>query len=309
MKTQTKAYFALAFICVVWGTTYLAMRIGVSQFPAFAYSAIRQVIAGVILLLYVFVAGKKGRITTEYLRKQGALGFLMITIGNGLVGWAEMYIPSGLAALICAMMPVFVVIINLSLKTEEKPNTLIYAGLLFGVAGLLLVFREHIADFVNPQYRLGILFTFIAISGWSAGSVAIKRMGAPESPLMNAGFQLFFGGLGIWLFSFAFDDYSRFALVDWRGMAALTYAIVFGSLGAFVCYLYTLQHLPVGLASIYAYVNPLVAVLLGWWVLDEKLNVLIALAFMVTVAGVFMVNRGYRGRVKVYGNKPQSLAG
>lgn len=309
MRTQTKAYLALAFICIVWGTTYLAMRIGVSQFPAFAYSAIRQVIAGVILLLYVFVAGKKGRITIEYLRKQATLGFLMITIGNGLVGWAELYIPSGLAALICAMMPVFVVIINLSLKTEEKPNALIYVGLLFGVAGLLLVFREHIADFVNPSYRLGILFTFIAISGWSIGSVAIKRMGAPESPLMNAGFQLFFGGLGIWLFSFAFDDYSRFALVDWQGIIALTYAILLGSLGAFVCYLYTLQHLPVGLASIYAYVNPLVAVLLGWWVLDEKLNILIALAFMVTVAGVFMVNRGYRLRVKVYGNKPKSLAG
>ncbi len=307
MKTQTKAYLALTFICIVWGTTYLAMRVGVAQFPAFAFSAIRQVTAGGILLLYVWLSGRKGAISWQYLKRQAILGFLMITIGNGLVGWAEMYIPSGLAALICAMMPVFVVIINLSSRAEEKPNALIYSGLAFGVAGLLLVFREHITDLVNPDYRLGILFTFIAVSGWSLGSVVIKRMGAAQSPLMNAGFQLFFGGVGIWLFSFAFDDYTRFATVDWQGMSALLYAIVFGSLGAFVCYLYALQHLPVGLASIYAYVNPLVAVLLGWWLLNEKLNMLIVLAFLITVTGIFLVNRGYR--LKTYGNKPKSVAG
>lgn len=306
MKTQTKAYLALTFICIVWGTTYLAMRVGVSQFPAFAFSAIRQVIAGAVLLLIVVATGKKGHVTAQYLRKQAVLGFLMITIGNGLVGWAEMYIPSGLAALICAMMPVFVVMINISMKAEQKPNGLIYAGLAFGVAGLLLVFREHIADLVNPHYRLGIIFTFVAVSGWSLGSVLIKKMGAPESSLMNAGFQLFFGGVGIWLFSFAFDDYSRFATVDMQGVLALSYVTLFGSLGAFVCYLYVLQHLPVGLASIYAYVNPLVAVLLGWWMLDEKLNIFIALAFLVTVAGIFLVNKGYR--VKAY-DKPKSVAG
>lgn len=276
-----------------------------SQFPAFAFSAIRQVIAGAILLLAVAASRRTAGLNGGYLRRQALLGFLMITLGNGLVGWAEMYIPSGLAALICAMMPVFVVLINLTSKSEEKPNTLIYAGLAFGVAGLLLVFREHISDFVNPNYRLGILFTFIAVLGWSTGSVIIKRAGSAASPLMSAGFQLFFGGLGIWVFSLFFDDYSRFAIVDWQGMTALIYAILFGSLGAFVCYMYALQHLPVGLASIYAYVNPLVAVLLGWWVLDEKLNILIWIAFLLTVTGVFLVNKGYRmkpqKRVKVAG--------
>ncbi|MEQ9374910.1 MAG: EamA family transporter [Imperialibacter sp.] len=298
MKTQTKAYLALAFICIVWGTTYLAMRVGVSQFPAFAFSAIRQTIAGGGLLLFVWLSGKGGTINAAYLKKHAFIGLMMITIGNGLVGWAEMFIPSGLAALICAMMPVCVVLINLASKAEEKPNALIYAGLAFGVAGLMLVFREHVADLVNPDYRMGILLTFVAIIGWSYGSVTIRRYGKPESPLMNAGFQLFFGGIGIWLLSFVFDDYTRFSTVDWQGMSALLYVTVFGSLGAFVCYLYVLQHLPVGLASIYAYVNPLVAVLLGWWILDEKLNALIALAFVITVVGIFMVNKGYK--VKAY---------
>ena len=306
MKTQTKAYLALAFICVVWGTTYLAMRVGVSQFPAFAFSAIRQTFAGGVLLLYVWFFGKRGTITRAYLKQHATIGFMMISIGNGLVGWAELYIPSGLAALICAMMPVFVVLINIAQKSEEKPNALIYSGLAFGVAGLMLVFREHVADLINPDYRMGILLTFVAVAGWSYGSVTIKKLGAPESPLMNAGFHLFFGGIGIWLFSFVFDDYSRFANVDWQGMSALVYVIVFGSLGAFVCFIYALQHLPVGLVSIYAYINPLVAVLLGWWILNEKLNVLIALAFFITVMGIFLVNKGYK--VKAF-NRPKSAAG
>lgn len=306
MKTQTKAYLALAFICIVWGTTYLAMRVGVSQFPAFAFSAIRQTFAGGVLLLYVWFFGKRGTINGAYLKQHATIGFMMISIGNGLVGWAELYIPSGLAALICAMMPVFVVLINIAQKSEEKPNALIYSGLAFGVAGLLLVFREHVADLINPDYRMGILLTFVAVAGWSYGSVTIKKLGAPESPLMNAGFHLFFGGIGIWLFSFVFDDYSRFATVDWQGMSALLYVIVFGSLGAFVCFIYALQHLPVGLVSIYAYINPLVAVLLGWWILDEKLNVLIALAFFITVMGIFLVNKGYK--VKAF-NRPKSAAG
>lgn len=304
MKTQTKAYLALTFICIVWGTTYLAMRIGVSQFPAFAFSAIRQTFAGGVLLLYVWLSGRAGKIDAAYLKKHATIGFLMITIGNGLVGWAELFIPSGLAALICAMMPVFVVLINITSKAEEKPNALIYSGLAFGVGGLMLVFREHLADLINPNYQMGIILTFMAVAGWSYGSVTIKRLGPPESPLMNAGFHLFFGGIGIWLFSFVFDDFSRFAAVEWDGMVALLYTIVFGSLGAFVCYLYALQHLPVGLASIYAYVNPLVAVLLGWWILDEKLNALIALAFVITVAGIFLVNKGYKMKAVV---RPRSL--
>ncbi len=303
MKTQTKAYLALTFICIAWGTTYLAMRVGVSQFPAFAFSAIRQTVAGGGLLLFVWLSGRKGTVNIAYLKKHAFIGLMMITIGNGLVGWAEMFIPSGLAALICALMPVCVVLINLASKAEEKPNGLIYAGLFFGVAGLLLVFREHIADFVNPDYRMGILLTFMAITGWSYGSVKVRQYGQPQSPLMNAGFQLLFGGVGIWLLSFVFDDYSRFANVEWQGLTALLYITVFGSLGAFVAYLYVLQHLPVGLASIYAYVNPLVAVLLGWWILNEKLNLLIVMAFAITVIGIFLVNKGYK--VKAYKRFPK----
>lgn len=301
MKTQTKAYLALTFICIVWGTTYLAMRVGVTQFPAFAFSAIRQTIAGGIILLFVLATGKGAKIDLDYVRKHAFIGFMMISLGNGLVGWAEMFIPSGLAALICATMPVFVVMINMASRSEDKPNALIYSGLAFGVVGLLLVFWEHVADFVNPDYRMGILLTFVAVAGWSYGSVTIKKLGAAESPLMNAGFHLFFGGLGIWLFSFVFDDYARFQLVEWQGIAALAYLTVFGSIAAFVCYMYALRNLPVGLASIYAYVNPLVAVVLGWWILNEKLNLLIAMAFVVTVAGIFLVNKGYK--VKSYKEK------
>src|SRR5690606_7376267 len=140
------AYLALAVVCIVWGTTYFAMRIGVETFPAFLFSGIRQVTAGLLMVLILWLLGQKITISRRDITRQFVAGTLMIALGNGVVGWAERYIPSGLAALIVSVMPVYVVLIGyLSGADRKAVNTHLVIGLLLGCTGVALIFRDNLA--------------------------------------------------------------------------------------------------------------------------------------------------------------------
>jgi drug/metabolite transporter (DMT)-like permease len=287
------AYFCLAGICLIWGTTFLVMRIGVMQFPPFLFAAIRQIIAGIIMCGFLVLIKKEKFPSWNVIRIQVFRGFLMITCGNGLVSWAEVFVPSGLAAIICSTMPVMVILINLSVNRAETPNWIISLGVVTGLSGILLVFSEYLADFANANYRAGIILIFIATLTWAVGSILTKRKSYNTSPFLNAGLQIFFGGIFCLPFSAVFDNLTD---IVWSGevMLALSYLILLGSVAAFSMYAYVLTHLPITIASLYSYVNPLVAVVLGWLVLSEKLNVKIGLAFIITVVGIYLVNYGYQ---------------
>jgi drug/metabolite transporter (DMT)-like permease len=289
------AYAALAAVCLIWGTTYLALRIAVIHFPPFLFTVIRQISAGLILLTFMFTVGKASLPPRELIIRQAIGGFFMISLGNGLVAWAEMHIPSGIAAIICSLMPVLVIIINVMINKDEKPNVPILMGVAIGLLGIVLIFSEHLAEFSKTQYILGIIMTFTAALAWAGGSIWIKKKNVESNPFVNAGLQMFFGGVWLIPFSLAFDDLSA---VTWSQEAAwaMLYLIVFGSLIAYASYSYALRKLPMTIVSLYAYVNPLVAVLLGWLVLDEKLNLKILAAFILTVAGIYIVNKGYQLR-------------
>jgi drug/metabolite transporter (DMT)-like permease len=291
-KESLLAYFCLAGICIIWGTTFLVMRIGVMHFPPFLFAAIRQLIAGALLCGFIILIRKENFPSLNTLRIQAFRGFLMITCGNGLVSWAEVFVPSGLAAIICSTMPVMVILINLSINRTEMPNWIIGIGVAAGLAGIILVFSEFLADFANPNYRLGIILIFVATLTWAVGSILTKRTIHDSNPFLNAGLQMFFGGFFCLPFSFAFDDLNHIVFSS-EVLFALGYLIVFGSIMAFSMYAYTLSKLPITIASLYSYVNPLVAVVLGWFVLQEKLNLKIGIAFLVTVTGIYLVNYGY----------------
>ena len=289
------AYIALAAVCIIWGTTYLALRIAVLHFPPFLFTVLRQVSAGVILISFLVAFTKTAWPTKEQVIKQAIAGFFLITLGNGLVAWSEMHIPSGIAAIICSLMPMVVILINLSINKEEKPTVPIIIGVAIGLSGIVMIFGEHISEFSNIQYLMGILVTLVAVISWASGSIWIKKHNNNTNPFMNAGLQMFFGGMFVLPFSFMFDDLSN---VTWTPEAAysLLYLIVFGSIIAYASYSYALRKLPMTIVSLYAYVNPLVAVLLGWFVMDEKLNTKIGIAILITVAGIYIVNRGYQLR-------------
>jgi drug/metabolite transporter (DMT)-like permease len=289
------AYFALAAVCVIWGTTYLALRIAVVHFPPFLFTAIRQTTAGILLLTFMFTLGKAAIPGKQDVLRQAIAGFFMLTIGNGFVAWAEMHIPSGVAAIICSMMPVVVILMNLIISRDEKPTLPIIMGVVLGLIGIMMIFGEHITEFSKTEYLLGIVMTFGAVLGWAGGSLWIKKNSSQANPFVNAGLQMLFGGIWCFPISLAVDDLSS---VTWTPEASysLLYLIIFGSIVAYASYSYALKKLPMTVVSLYAYVNPLVAVILGWLVLDEMLTLKIVAAFILTIGGIYIVNKGYQLR-------------
>ncbi|MFM8833944.1 MAG: DMT family transporter [Cytophagales bacterium] len=287
------AYLALAAVCIIWGTTYLGLRIGVTQFPPFLFSIIRFLTAGPILILVVLLTRAAPWPDRKVLFNQAVSGLFMVTLGISMVGWAEMYISSGVAAIICSMMPIWTVLINVFFTKDEQPNGLIVLGLVTGLTGIILIFGEHLSEFSNSNYLLGIVLTFAANLCWAIGSIWIKKKNSNSNPFLNAGLQMLFGGIFLMPFTLLLDDYSR---INWNApvVYSLAYMSLVGSVAAYACYSYAIKKLPMTLVSLYAYINPIVAVLLGWLVLDEKLNLRIALAIVVTIAGIYIVNKGYQ---------------
>lgn len=289
-----KAYLALLAICFIWGTTFLAARIGVKTFPPLLFMGSRHFIAGLLLGTICWLRGSRLP-SLAGLKRQLLPGILMVTLGNGIVGLAVKYIPSGLAALICAMMPVYVVVINLVSGKGEKINYKIIIGLVSGLAGLLVIFHDKLAFLGDLRYLGGIITCLVSCLFWALGSIYYKRIrDVKEDVYMNAGVQLAIGGMGLITLSALGEDWKGIHGIPPATLGAICYLIVVGSIVAFVCYHYALSRLPVGVVTLYAYINPLVAIILGYLVLNEPVNGYIALAFIFILAGVFLVNAGYR---------------
>ena len=293
MGKNTKAYLALIFICIVWGTTYLFIAVGVKHYPAFLFAGVRQLVSALIIMAIGLFLSRKVDLSWNSLKHQALIGFLLITMGNGLVTWGEKYVPSGVAALICCMMPIITVILNVTSAKGEKPNLAIIVGTLVGFSGVALIFRDNISELANMNYMVGMIGLFIATTSWSIGSVINKRRSFPINPVFNSGLQLLFGGIFLMIASPAFDTYENVMVWNADAFWSLVYLIIFGSVMAYTAYMYALKELPVGLVAIYAYVNPLVAVILGYLVLDEQLTIYTAAAFATIMVGIYLVNRGY----------------
>lgn len=287
------AHLALAAVCIIWGTTYLGLRIGVTQFPPFLFSLLRFLIAGPLLLGFMLTLGKARLPDRATLVNQAIAGFFMVTLGITVVGWAEVYISSGLAAIICSCMPIWTMLINVLVTKDEQPNWIILTGLAAGITGIVMIFGEHLTELSDNNYTAGIVVTFLANLSWAIGSVWMKKKNTAGNPFLNAGLQMTFGMLFIIPLTLIFDDYSG---ITWTPslIYALLYMALIGSVAAYACYAYAIKHLPMTLVSLYAYINPIVAVVLGWLILDEKLNLRMAIAIAITLVGIYVVNRGYQ---------------
>ncbi|HYH55556.1 MAG TPA: EamA family transporter [Anseongella sp.] len=295
MKNQWKAYLALSAMCIIWGTTYLAMRVGIMHVPPFFYLGIRQVIAGAILCLFFFSRGYALPQWKE-LRYQLLAGVLMIGIGNGLVGWGEQYVTSGIAALICSMMPIWLILFNVFfMGNTEKVNLQIVTGILLGFAGLVLIFGDGLKELANPAYAGGMIGILVATISWAAGTLLLKKQKAAIKPVFAAGIQLFSGGVFMLMVSPFSDNYQGMEF-NREAITALVYLIVFGSIISYGSFAYALDKLPASTVSMYAYINPLVALLAGWIILDEIMSPSVVLAGLLTVGGVYLVTVGRRDK-------------
>lgn len=290
--TRAKAIFALAVVSVLWGTTWLASKQGVKHMPALEMAGIRQLLGGALYLIYFSMKGAvwpKGKDVMPLL----VLAFLNFVCSNGLSTWGVKYISAGLGSIIGAIFPLWLVIIGLFTNKEKIPPKAI-AGLIMGFAGVCIIFYDHLKDFLNPDFRFGIILSIIATWTWAFGSLYTKEHANSFNPYFGLGFQMVVAGASLFFIS-TFD--SRFIAIPnipWQSWASIAYLVVFGSVIAFVAYLYSLQHLPTEQASIYAYINPVVAVLFGAWIFDEQLTAVLIVGGCVTLYGVYLVNKAFK---------------
>lgn len=306
MNSITRAYLALAAICIIWGTTYTAIKYAILDFPPYMLVGIRQSSAGLLLLVFAFMrlqakqsqspAAHSGTLTARYILMQGLTGLFTITGGNGFITWAMQYVPSGLSAVIGSLTPVVVVLINMIWQGGERIGSKALMGVVLGFVGLGLIFQDGWSHFLEPNYALGIAGCFASCFTWSLGTVMAKRYNSSKvSPLINAGLQLTAGGLGGFCMSLFFD-HSQHINHSTNGWFSVIYLSLIGSALAFSLYMYALKHLSATVSSLYTYINPVVAIVLGWLILHEPLTPLAAVGMGITILGVWLVNEGMRRR-------------
>ena len=290
---KTLALLAVAYLSFVWGTTYLAVKVAIRTVPVFMMAGARELVAGILLLTFAFAVEKPNKYPVADLVRQGAYGFGFFTGTRGLMALSLVYIPSGLVALIFSLIPVYVLFLNI-FTGNFFINRRIILGMLLGALGMLLVFRESLKGILSLEHLIGLGIAFLAALSWAGTSVIVSEKKETMSPLFRSSVQLLFGAVGLWAISFFSGESVDLAAVELKAILAILYLAVFGSVAAFVAFIFAIKHLPVARATLYAYINPFVALFLGWMFLNELLNIELALSFSVTIAGVFLVNRGYR---------------
>lgn len=289
-KYGLKAYLAWMTICIVWGTTYLAIRIGVNDLPPMLFAGLRWIIAGVLMTILLNLRNYKFPALKD-LKHLAVVGILLLGVGNGLVVVAEQWLPSGLTALILSTLPFWVVGIEYFLPQRPKINLFIISGLIIGTAGVVLIFARDLNIAFDFNVVLGGLCLLGAVIAWSAGSIYWKYKKTDVRPFMGASIQMLIAGILQTGLGLILGEHNNFYLTQ-NGALALGYLIVFGSIIGYASYLYSVSNLPISLVSTYAYINPIIALVLGWYVLDEPLTLTVLIASGMILAGVALVKRG-----------------
>ncbi len=290
---RTKAFIAVGLVSFLWGTTWLASRFGVKYVPALQFAAIRQSIAGLAFIFFFLVKGTKWPRGKEWITIF-VLGFLNFFLSNGLTTWGVQYISAGLGAIIGAIFPLWLVILGPLAGTSKFPARKATIGLLLGFGGVCVVFYDHLEDFFKADFRFGIFVSLIATLSWALGTLYTKERTQEFNPYFSIGLQMFISGITLYLVSSFTGITIPIQQIPWQSWAAIGYLVVFGSIVSFLAYLYALQNLPIQQVSIYAYINPVVAVLLGSFLFGERLSIFIAVGGLITLYGVYLVNEVFR---------------
>jgi drug/metabolite transporter (DMT)-like permease len=282
------AYIAFATVCVVWGTTYLGIAIALETVPPLLLTGSRFVIAGLIMLGIAKMRGERIPRDGRTLANLALIGFLMVGVGNLAVVWAEQWVPSGLAALLVATAPFWMAIIELFRRSGERVSMQSGIGMAIGFLGVALLVSPGISGTWSLNFVLGALAIQVGGACWQLGS-AHGKYNLAHVPLMSsAALQMLFGGLIVTVAGLAIGEAPRFAL-NGRTLGAMIYLTIFGSIIAYSAYVFALAHLRTTVTALYAYVNPVVAVFLGWLVLSEPLTGKSLMAMVVILVGVALV--------------------
>lgn len=290
-----KAYLAFVAVAIFWGTTFLAIRVGINSdgihlFPPFLLAAFRHTIAGLLICGYFIVFKKQPLPSIKQFKQFSINGALMLVGGNGIISWGMQYVDSGLAALICALTPLWIVFINLIIGSTEKVTKTMWVGFIICLLAQYLIFYDKVNLLSDKNYILGLIAIVVSNICWALGTVFSKSHKSNLPVLYNAGLQMIPGGIILMFISTFLGDWAKFN-PSTNSVLALMYLVLFGSLLAYGCFMYILKVLPAALVSTYAYFNTIVAVILGYLFLNEVINTKVIIAMILTILGVYLVGR------------------
>jgi drug/metabolite transporter (DMT)-like permease len=287
---KAKLYLSVFCVAFFWGTTFLAIRIGLETIPPFILAGLRNYISGTLILLYILFTKKFEFLTLSQIFRALVLSVLMIVLANGLTTYSEKYITSGLASLISTLSPFFVLVLNLSLG-NEKLSVKTVLGILLGMTGIFLIYQNNLIELLNPDYRIGILAIILAVFAWAIGTIITKKgQRKPANMLMNICTQMFLAALMLHFIQHKITP--DFTTENWsvKSISAVFYLAIFGSVVGYIAYNYLMTQWPSTKVAVLSYVNVVVALFLGWLILDEALSIRIIIATFLIILGVVIVN-------------------
>jgi drug/metabolite transporter (DMT)-like permease len=289
---KLKVWLALLAVYIVWGSTYLAIRFAVETIPPFLMAGVRFLVSGLILYIWRRLAGDPNPSPRQW-RSAVLVGLLLLLGGNGVVSWAEQHVASGIAALMIASVPLWIVLIDAFRPNVLKPDWKIMLGLIVGFGGLaLLVTSSMSLSSTSGMNPLGIGALLLASLLWSLGSVYSRDADMPDSSLLSTAIEMLGGAAGLFLVGTVAGEWQslNLAAITSRSLLGLGYLIAFGSLVGFVSYTWLLRNAPISLVSTYAYVNPVVAIFIGAWLGNELINGRIIVSALIIIGSVVVIN-------------------
>jgi drug/metabolite transporter (DMT)-like permease len=294
VTTKQKAYIALSATSIIWGTTWVASKIGVQKAPALEVASIRQFIGGALYVVFFLVIKKLPLPTLKQLGWLTFMGILMFVSSNGIATMALKYVSSGLGALIAALYPLFVVLIEMIFYKNKKITALTFTGIILGIGGIGVVFYDDAFHNRTEGYVLGVILSLIAMITWSVATIFIARKKADINPYYATGWQMLISSVILFGMVLISGDHIPLSAIPAQTWGALAYLILAGSIFTFVAFIYSMKHLEPAIASLYAYINPIVAILVGSLVANEKLTITILVGSLITLSGVYLVNRSMK---------------
>jgi drug/metabolite transporter (DMT)-like permease len=297
---RTQILLAFLAVYTIWGSTYLAIRFAVATMPPFLMAGVRFLIAGAILYLWLRLRGAE-RPKLIHWRSALVIGGLLLLGGNGGVSWAEVHVPSGLAALLVAAVPLWMALFDWIRPGGVRPTGLTLLGLVIGFAGVALLASQAESSGTGPQL-IGILALLVATCCWALGSLYARSAPVPSMPLLGTGMEMLAGGAVLVLVAGITGEFGQvhFAAISLKSLLALVFLILFGSLIGYSSYVWLLRHVSAARVSTYAYVNPVVAVFLGWAFASEPISwvTLVSAAVIISSVALITVSRGHRAALQ-----------
>lgn len=284
MKDDTKAILAFIAVCIVWGSTYLAIRIGVSEVQPFIFVGIRFTLAGSLMLLYAKIKNLEFPKSKRDVLNITIVGLFLLLGGHGLVVWTEQWVASSIASILVATVPLFIAIIELFVPNGSRLTLKGWIGLILGFIGVVFLTFTDLSSAIDVK---GAILLLLASLLWAVGSVYQNTFKATGSTVSHIGIEMVVGGISLLIVGLLYGNINLD--ITLKGISALLYLIVFGSLIGYSSYIYILQKWPPSKAGTYAYINPIVAVILGALILNEAINLRIIISTFIILIGVVLV--------------------